>query len=59
MLWCDMYVAEMVYMWTIMSNGRRRVSMVVADVLVPIWCQDICNNNAGVGRAVRLRGAPT
>ena len=32
-----------------------RVVMVVADGLVPIWRQGICNNHADIGQSVRLR----
>ena len=39
----DVYV---VLMWTGKSGNRRRVTMVVSDALVPIWCQDNCNHHA-------------
>ena len=40
------------FMWIFISSSHRIVSMVVADVLVPIWCQDICNHHGCIGWSV-------
>ena len=37
---------------------EKTVSMVVADDLVPIWRQGICNHHDGIGRSVHVRGVP-
>ena len=40
--------------WIILSSSRRRVRMFVADGLVPIWRQDICNHHDDIGWVMRL-----
>ena len=42
----------------VISWGKYQLSMVVADGLAPIWCQDICNHHGDVGQLVQQRSLP-
>ena len=46
--------------WITWHYNHNQVSMMVADVLAPIWCQDICNHHDDLGtQASPCHGCPS
>ena len=45
-------------MINVILYNHRWISMLVADGLMPIWHQAICNHHCGAGRSVHTRSVP-